>query len=137
MDNFEFVSPTRFAFGRGAEARTGALVRASGGTKALLHYGGGSVKASGVYDKVARSLDEAGVEYVPLGGVRPNPREALVREGIDVVRREGIDFVLAVGGGSVIDSSKAIACGAVYDGDFRDFTFGKDCTSPRCPRRRS
>ena len=130
MENFEFVSPTRFAFGRGAEARTGSLVRASGGTKALLHFGGGSVKASGVYDKVVKSLEEAGVEYVPLGGVKPNPREALVREGIEIVRREKVDFVLAVGGGSTIDSAKAIACGAVYDGDFRDFTFGKDCKKP-------
>lgn len=130
MDNFEFESPTHFAFGRESERRTGALVRAFGGSKALLHFGGGSVKASGVYDKVVASLDEAGVGFVPLGGVRPNPREALIREGIDLVRREKIDFVLAVGGGSVIDSAKAIAFGALYDGDFRDYTFGKDCKKP-------
>jgi hypothetical protein len=130
MDNFEFESPTHFAFGRGAERRTGALVRAFGGTRALLHFGGGSIKANGVYDKVVASLDEAGVAYVPLGGVRPNPREDLVRQGIDVVRREKIDFILAVGGGSVIDSAKAIAFGSLYNGDFRDFTFGKDCKKP-------
>lgn len=130
MENFEFESPTHFAFGRESEKRTGALVKAFGGTKVLLHFGGGSVKASGVYDKVVKSLDEAGVAHIPLGGVKPNPREALVREGIDIVRREKIDFILAVGGGSVVDSSKAIAFGALYDGDFRDFTFGKDCKKP-------
>ncbi len=130
MNDFEFESPTHFAFGRGAERKTGALVRAFGGTRALLHFGGGSVKANGVYDRVVASLEEAGVPFVPLGGVQPNPREALVREGIALVRREGLDFVLAVGGGSVIDSSKAIAFGAVYDGDFADYTFGKDCKKP-------
>ena len=130
MNDFEFESPTHFAFGRGAERKTGALVRAFGGTRVLLHFGGGSVKANGVYDRVVASLKEAGVPFVPLGGVQPNPREALVREGIALVRREGLDFVLAVGGGSVIDSSKAIAFGAVYDGDFADYTFGKDCKKP-------
>ena len=130
MDNFEFESPTHFAFGRGMEARTGALVKAFGGTRALLHFGGGSVRANGIYDKVVASLDAAGIAHVPLGGVKPNPREALVREGIALVRREKIDFVLAVGGGSVIDSAKAIAFGALYEGDFRDFTFGKDCKKP-------
>ena len=130
MDNFEFYSPTRFVFGRGAEAKTGALVRKFGGTKALLHFGGGSVKANGVYDKVVASLEAAGVEYVPLGGVQPNPRSGLVREGIALCRREKIDFVLAVGGGSVIDSSKAIAFGTLYDGDFADFYFGKDVKAP-------
>ncbi len=130
MENFEFESPTHFSFGRGAEQKTGKLVKAFGGTKALLHFGGGSVKTTGVYDKVVASLEEAGVEYVPLGGVKPNPREALVREGIEIVRREKIDFILAVGGGSVIDSAKAIAFGALYDGDFLDYTFGKDCKKP-------
>ena len=130
MENFEFESPTPFAFGRGAEKRTGALVKAFGGTKVLLHFGGASAKANGVYDKVVQSLDEAGIGYVPLGGVKPNPREALVREGIATVRRENIDFILAVGGGSVVDSAKAIAFGSLYDGDFRDFTFGKDCKKP-------
>ena len=126
MNDFEFHSPTKFVFGHGAEKKTGALVKAFGGTKALLHFGGGSVKRNGVYDAVVASLDEAGVPFVPLGGVRPNPRGELVREGIALCRREGIDFVLAVGGGSVIDSSKAIAFGTLYDGDFADFYFGKD-----------
>ena len=125
MDNFEFESPTHFAFGRGAEQRTGALVKAFGGTKTLLHFGGGSVKANGVYGKVAKSLEDAGVAFIPLGGVKPNPREALIREGIDLVRREKIDFILAVGGGSVIDSAKAIAYGVPYEGDVWDFWDGK------------
>ena len=126
MNDFSFYSPTKFVFGRGAESQTGALVRALGGTKALLHFGGGSVKQNGVYDAVVKSLEAAGVEYVPLGGVQPNPRSGLVREGIALCRKEGVDFVLAVGGGSVIDSAKAIAVGTLYDGDFADFYFGKD-----------
>ncbi len=130
MDNFEFFSPTRFVFGRGAESKTGELVRKYGGTKVLLHFGGGSIKKSGVYDKVVASLVAAGLEYIPLGGVQPNPRSGLVREGIALCRKEGIDFVLAVGGGSVIDSSKAIAFGTLYDGDFADFYFGKDVKRP-------
>ena len=130
MDNFEFYSPTRFVFGRGAEKGTGELVKKYGGTKVLLHFGGGSVKANGVYDKVTASLEAAGVGYVPLGGVQPNPRSGLVREGIALCRREKVDFVLAVGGGSVIDSAKAIAFGTLYDGDFADFYFGKDVKKP-------
>ncbi len=130
MDNFEFYSPTRFVFGRGAEEKTGALVRRYGGTKALLHFGGGSVKANGVYDRVVASLKAADVGFVPLGGVQPNPRSGLVREGIALCRREKVDFVLAVGGGSVIDSAKAIAFGTLYDGDFADFYFGKDVKKP-------
>jgi len=130
MINFEFCSPTKFVFGKGAEAKTGALVREFGGTKALLHFGGGSIRTNGVYDKVTTSLKAAGVTWVELGGVKPNPREALVREGIELVRREKVDFILAVGGGSVIDSAKAIAFGALYDGDFVDYTFGKDCKVP-------
>ena len=130
MDDFEFCSPTRFVFGRGVEARTGELVRRYGGTKALLHFGGGSVKANGVYGKVVAALEATGVEHVPLGGVQPNPRSGLVREGIALCRREKVDFVLAVGGGSVIDSAKAIAFGTLYDGDFADFYFGKDVKRP-------
>ena len=126
MNDFEFYSPTRFVFGRGAEKKTGALVKAFGGTRVLLHFGGGSVKRNGVYNAVVASLDAAGVPYVPLGGVQPNPRSGLVREGIAICRREKLDFVLAVGGGSVIDSSKAIAFGTLYEGDFADYYFGKD-----------
>ena len=126
MENFEFYSPTRFVFGRGVESKVGELVRKCGGTRVLLHFGGGSIKANGVYDKVVASLDAAGVSYIPLGGVQPNPRSGLVREGIALCRREKVDFILAVGGGSVIDSAKAIAFGTLYDGDFADFYFGKD-----------
>ena len=126
MINFDFVSPTKFAFGRGAETKVGALVKEFGGTKVLVHFGGGSVKRNGVYGKVVAALDAAKIPFVELGGVQPNPREALVREGIVLCRREKVDFVLAVGGGSVIDSAKAIAFGATYDGDFTDHAFGKD-----------
>lgn len=126
MNNFEFYSPTRFVFGKGAEQKTGSLVKANGGRKVLLHFGGGSVIKNGIYAKVVASLEEAGVEYIPLGGVKPNPRSGLVREGIEICRSEGIDFILAVGGGSVIDSAKAIAFGTLYAGDFADKYAGKE-----------
>ena len=135
MNDFSFYSPTKFVFGRGAEAKVGSLVRACGGTKALLHFGGGSVKKNGVYDAVVKALESEGVGYVPLGGVQPNPRSGLVREGIALCRKEGVDFILAVGGGSVIDSAKAIAFGTLYDGDFADFYFGKDVKNqPQVPK---
>lgn len=135
MNDFSFYSPTKFVFGRGAEAKVGSLVRAFGGTKVLLHFGGGSVKKNGVYDAVVKSLESEGVGYVPLGGVQPNPRSGLVREGIALCRKEGVDFILAVGGGSVIDSAKAIAFGTLYDGDFADFYFGKDVKNqPQVPK---
>ena len=131
MENFEFYSPTRFVFGRAAERKTGELIARQGCRKALLHFGGGSIRKHGVYDRVVASLEEAGVGFVALGGVRPNPRSGLVREGIALGRREGVDFVLAVGGGSVIDSAKAIAFGMLCDGDFADFFFGKDVKNPK------
>lgn len=125
MDNFNFYAPTYFAFGKDAEAQAGALVRRFGGSKVLIHYGGGSVVRSGLLDRVKNSLEEAGLSYLELGGVKPNPRSGLVYQGIELCRAEGVDFVLAVGGGSAIDSAKAIAAGAVYDGDFWDFYEGK------------
>lgn len=125
MDNFSFYAPTYFAFGKDAESQAGALVKRFGGTKVLLHYGGGSVVRSGLLDRVKASLDAEGIAYVELGGVRPNPRSGLVYEGIELCKREQVDFILALGGGSAIDSSKAIAAGAVYDGDFWDFYEGK------------
>ena len=125
MDNFNFYSPTYFAFGRESEKKTGRLVKRFGGSKVLVHYGGGSVKRNGVLDAVLNSLKEEGLEYIELGGVKPNPRSGLVYEGIELCRREGIDFILAVGGGSAIDSAKAIAAGVVYEGDFWDF-YSKD-----------
>ena len=125
MNNFTFYSPTFFAFGKDAESQAGALVKRFGGTKVLVHYGGGSAVRSGLLDRVKASLAAECVPFVELGGVKPNPRSGLVYEGIELCRREGVDFVLAVGGGSAIDSSKAIAAGAVYDGDFWDFYSGK------------
>ncbi len=125
MNNFTFYSPTFFAFGKDSEDKAGELVKRFGGTKVLIHYGGGSVVRSGLLDRVKRSLESAGLAYTELGGVKPNPRSGLVYEGIDLVKREGVDFILAVGGGSTIDSSKAIAAGALYDGDFWDFYSGK------------
>ena len=134
MNDFAFHSPTKFVFGRGAEAKVGALVRGFGGTKALLHFGGGSAKRSGLLGRVEKSLADAGVGCVLLGGVQPNPRSGLVREGIALCRREKVDFILAVGGGSVIDSAKAIAFGALYEGDFADYYFGKDVRNqPQVP----
>ncbi len=120
MFNFTYYTPTKVVFGRDAEAQTGTLVRAQGCNKVLIHYGGGSVIRSGLLDRVKSSLDQAGVTYTQLGGVVPNPRLSLVYQGIELVRREGVDFILAVGGGSVIDSAKAIAYGAVDEGDVWD-----------------
>ena len=124
MENFTFYAPTYFAFGKDTENDTGKYVKRFGGSRVLLHYGGGSVIRSGLLDRVKKSLDGEGVSYVELGGVKPNPRSGLVYEGIDLCRKEKVDFVLAVGGGSTIDSAKAIAAGAVYDGDFWDFYEG-------------
>ena len=126
MTDFSFWSPTYFAFGRGAEARTGELVRRFGGRKALLHYGGKSAVASGLIGRVTSSLAEAGVEFVELGGVKPNPRSSLIEEGVRLALAEGVDFLLAVGGGSVIDSAKGIAIGAANGGEWRRFYVGRE-----------
>ncbi len=125
MENFNFYSPTYFSFGKDTEGQAGTLVKRFGGTKVLIHYGGGSVVRSGLLDRVKRSLEAEGIGYAELGGVKPNPRSGLVYEGIDLCKREKVDFILAVGGGSTIDSSKAIAAGVLYDGDFWDFYCGK------------
>lgn len=125
MDNFTFYSPTKYVFGRGVESQSGALTASMVGRKVLLVYGMGSVVKSGLLDRVKKSLDEAGVSYHEFGGVKPNPTDDRVYEGIDIVRREGLDGLLAVGGGSAIDTAKAIACGVPYDGDFWDFYAGK------------
>ena len=125
MNNFTFYSPTYFVFGKDQENNTGKYVRRFGGTKVLIHYGGGSVIRSGLLDRVKASLAAEGIGFVELGGVKPNPRSGLVYEGIELCKREKVDFVLAVGGGSTIDSAKAIAFGALYDGDFWDFYSGK------------
>lgn len=121
MKNFTFCSPTYFVFGKDEENNAGKYVKRFGGSKVLIHYGGGSVVRSGLLDRVKASLQREGIGFVELGGVKPNPRDSLVYEGIALCKAEQVDFVLAVGGGSTIDSSKAIALGAVYDGDFWDF----------------
>lgn len=125
MNNFTFYSPTYFVFGKETEKQVGQLVKKYGGHKVLIHYGGGSVKRSGLLDRVKASLDAANIAYVELGGVKANPRSGLVREGIELARKENVDFMLPLGGGSVIDSAKAIALGVPYDGDFWDFYCGK------------
>ena len=117
MFNFTYYTPTKVVFGRGAEERTGALVKEQGREKVLIHYGGGSVVRSGLLDRIKASLDKAGVAHIELGGVVPNPRLSLVYQGIELSRREGVDFILAVGGGSVIDSAKAIAYGLAEEAD--------------------
>ena len=124
MLNFNFYRPTDFYFGRGEEKRTGEVCRKHGAKKVLLHFGGQSAVKSGLIARVEQSLTDAGVQYVSLGGVQPNPRAELVYQGIELCRKEGVDLVLAVGGGSVIDSAKAIAMGVPYEGDFWDFFMG-------------
>ena len=125
MNNFTFYIPTRFIFGKDEENNVGKYVKAEGGTKVLIHYGGGSAVRSGLLDRVKASLEAEGIGHVELGGVQPNPKSSLVYKGIELCRREGVDFILAVGGGSTIDSAKGIAAGVVYDGDFWDFYQGK------------
>ena len=117
MFNFIYHTPTQVVFGKGAEEQTGALVKAQGCKKVLIHYGGGSVVRSGLLVRIKASLDQAEVAYTELGGVVPNPRLSLVYRGIELCRKEGVDFILAVGGGSVIDSSKAIAYGLAEKAD--------------------
>jgi len=125
MDNFTFYAPTYFAFGKETENEAGKYVKRFGGVKVLIHYGGGSVVRSGLLDRVKQSLAKENISFIELGGVAPNPRSGLVYEGIQLCRKKEIDFILAVGGGSAIDSAKAIAAGAVYDGDFWDYYEGK------------
>lgn len=121
MNNFSFYSPTEFVFGKGTENSCGKYVKKYGGSKVLIHYGSGSAVKSGLLERVQASLKECGIEYVLLGGVQPNPRDTLIYKGIELCRTEGVDFILAVGGGSCIDSAKGIALGVPYDGDFWDF----------------
>lgn len=124
MKDFNYYAPTQVVFGVSSEEQTGKLVKQYGGKKVLLHYGGKSAERSGLLDKIGSLLDAENIAYVKLGGVVPNPRLSLVHEGIELCRREGIDFILAVGGGSVIDSAKAIAYGVPYSGDVWDFYLG-------------
>ncbi|MDR1913756.1 MAG: iron-containing alcohol dehydrogenase [Clostridiales bacterium] len=119
MLNFEFYAPARIIFGKDTEKDIGALLKPYA-TKVLLHYGGGSIKKSGLYDTIKTSLKAANLDYAELGGVKPNPRLSLAREGIELSKKEKVDLILAVGGGSAIDSAKAIAMGVYYDGDVWD-----------------
>ena len=119
MENFNYQNEVKIIFGKDTENQLGTEL-AKHTKKVLLHYGGGSIKTIGLYDRVVQSLNDAGVAFVELGGAKPNPRSGLVYEGIELCRNEEIDFVLAVGGGSAIDSAKAIAVGVNYDGDFWD-----------------
>jgi alcohol dehydrogenase YqhD (iron-dependent ADH family) len=121
MFDFKYFTPTKVLFGRNTEDRVAELINEFGGTKVLIHYGGGSVVRSGLLKKVTDILDEAGIAYVTLGGAVPNPHLGLVYEGIELCKKEGIDFLLAVGGGSAIDSAKAIGYGLANEGDVWDF----------------
>lgn len=125
MNNFVFYSPTEFVFGKDTEIQTGTLAKKYNARKAMIVYGGGSIIRSGLLQRIEDSLQQAGVDYVKLGGVQPNPTDPKVYEGIELARKEGVDFMLPVGGGSVIDTAKAIAAGVPYEGDFWDFYIGK------------
>ena len=130
MRDFVYHAPTEVVFGKQSEEKVAGLVKKYGGHKVLVHYGGKSAQKSGLLDKICGLLRDGGVDFVCLGGVVPNPRLSLVHQGIDLCRQEGVDFILAIGGGSVIDSAKAIACGVPYDGEVWDFYLGK--ASPKC-----
>lgn len=125
MHDFTYYTPTKIVFGKNTEQQTGELVKARKGSKVLIHFGGQSAMRSGLIDRIKGSLAPQGLNFVTLGGVVPNPRLSLIREGIDLARKEGVDFVLAVGGGSVIDSAKAIAYGVANEGDVWDFYMAK------------
>jgi len=121
MFNFKFYTPTKVVFGKDTESKVAELINEFGGKKVLIHYGGGSVIRSGLMQRVTDTLDAAGINYIMLGGAVPNPHLGLVYEGIELCKKEGIDFILAVGGGSAIDSAKAIGYGVTNEGDVWDF----------------
>ena len=121
MYNFKYFTPTKVLFGKGTEEQVGALVKEQNCKKVLIHYGQGSVVKSGLLDKVKKALDDEQISWVELGGAVPNPRLSLVYEGIELAKKEGVDFILAVGGGSAIDSAKAIGYGAANEGDVWEF----------------
>lgn len=131
MQNFNYYAPTRVVFGKGTENEVGKLIKEQNCKKVLVHYGGGSVIRSGLLDRVYTSLGAEGIAYTTLGEVVPNPRLSKVLEGIELCQREGVDFILAVGGGSVIDSSKAIGYGLTNEGDVWDF-YAKKRTASAC-----
>ena len=131
MFNFTYYSPTKVVFGKETETQVGTLVKEQGCKKVLIHYGSGSVVRSGLLDRVKASLEAEGIAYVELGGVVPNPRVSKVREGVALCKQEGVDFVLAVGGGSVIDSGKAICYGALMEEDVWEL-FAHTRTATKC-----
>ena len=132
MENFEFLNPTKIIFGKGTEKKVGQEA-AKYSKKILLHYGGGSIKRTGLYDRVTKSLKDAGVTFVELAGVKPNPRLSLIQEGVKLCKENDLGLILAVGGGSVIDSAKGIAMGAVMDGDVWDIYLGKRTLTDALP----
>ena len=121
MTDFHFLTPTEIVFGKSSEEHLTGLLAKYGAHKVLIHYGGGSAERSGLLTKIRTMLGSAGIAHVELGGVVPNPKLSLVRDGIALCKKEHVDFILAVGGGSVIDSSKGIGYGLAYDGDVWDF----------------
>lgn len=134
MDNFIYCSPTKYVFGRDAELHAGNELKALGAKRVMVCYGQGSVVRSGLLDRVCSTLTDSGIAYTTLGGIQPNPIDTKVREGIEICRKEGVDTLLAVGGGSVIDTAKAIAAGVPYTaGDFSDFYTGKSIIRTALP----
>lgn len=133
MQNFMYYAPTKVVFGKNSEEELGDLIKAEGARKVLIHYGGNSAKKSGLLDRVCSILSAAQIDFVTLGGVKPNPRLSKVYEGIQLARESGVDFLLAIGGGSVIDSCKAIAAGLKYDGDVWDLYTEKAICSGSAP----
>ncbi len=133
MDNFTYYSPTLYEFGRGTEEKTGMLTFLMGATKVLIVYGKSYAKNNGLINRISTSLDTLGIEHAELGGVQSNPTDTLVYEGIKLGRQKNVDGILAVGGGSVIDTAKAIAAGIPYKGDFWDFFSGKSQVKEALP----
>ena len=133
MRDFVYYTPTEVVFGRKSEDRLAEMIRKYGGSNVLLHYGGSSAEKSGLLAEIRALLGGAGIPFIELGGVVPNPRLSLVRQGIALCRKENVDFILAIGGGSVIDSSKGIAYGLAYDGDIWDFFDAKAVPSAAIP----
>ena len=133
MNNFVYYTPTKVFFGKGEELKIGQILAEYGVKKILLHYGKSSIKKSGLYDVIVEKLKEANIEFVELGGVEPNPKLSLVLKGVEIVKREKVDLILAVGGGSVLDSSKAISAGAKVDFSPWKFSIGEEKVKDRIP----
>ncbi len=133
MRDFNYYAPTEVVFGKQSEEQVAHLVKKYGGSKVLVHYGGQSAKRSGLLDKICNLLQKEGIDYVMLGGVVPNPRLSLAQQGIELCRNESVDFILAVGGGSVIDSSKCIAYGVGFEGNVWDIYLGKATPTTMLP----